>query len=107
MSPQPNKQADFDLGRRRKGKLKYALAAGFAVLLGLAGATTGYGQAAIQSTPTTKLLAIGTINPGVEREKVLAMLPEEVRDTTNLYLQDRSMVLAAERQGGGVHLERH
>ena len=69
--------------------MKYALAAGLAVMLGLAGVTTGYGQAAMQSTPTTKILAIGTINPGVEPEKVFAMLPEEVRDTANLYLDGK------------------
>ena len=86
--------------------MKYALAAGLAVMLGLAGVTTGYGQTAMQSTPTTKILAIGTINPGVEPEKVFAILPEEVRDTANLYL-DGKIDQAAERQGGGVHLERH
>ena len=89
--------------------MKYARVAGLAVMLGIAGLTTGYGQTAMQSTPTTKILAIGAINPGVEPEKFFAMLPEEVRDTANLYLdgKTRSMVLAAERQGGGVHLERH
>ena len=48
--------------------MKYALAAGLAVMLGLTGVTIGYGQTAIQSTPTRKILAIGTINPGVEPE---------------------------------------
>ena len=43
----------------------------------------------MQSTPTTKILAIGTINPGVERDKVFAILPEEVRDTANLYLDGK------------------
>src|ERR1700745_2104040 len=69
--------------------MKSAPAAGLAVMLGLAGVTTGYGQTAIQSTPTTKILAIGTINPGVEPEKVFAMLPEEVRETANLYLDGK------------------
>jgi hypothetical protein len=31
------------------------------------------------STPTTKILAIGTINPGVDPAKVFAILPNEVR----------------------------
>jgi hypothetical protein len=65
---------------------EHALVAGLAVMLGVASVTTGYGQPAMQSTPTTKILAIGTINPGVERAKVWAILPEEVRDTATLYL---------------------
>src|SRR5262245_5875343 len=38
------------------------------------------------STPTTRILAIGTINPGVDQGKVIEILPNEVRDTVNLYL---------------------
>jgi hypothetical protein len=38
------------------------------------------------STPTTRILAIGTINPGVDQAKVLEILPNEVRETVNLYL---------------------
>jgi len=40
-------------------------------------------------TPTTKILAIGTINPGVDQAKVLEILPNEVRDTVNLYLDGK------------------
>src|SRR5262245_30729254 len=43
----------------------------------------------MQSTRTAKILAIGTINPGVERDKVFAILQEEVRDTGNLYLDGK------------------
>jgi len=82
--------------------LKYALAAGLAVILGLVSVTTGYGQTAMQSTPTTKILAIGTVNPGVEREKVLAMLPEEVRDTANLYLDGKIDQWYSQQNGKGV-----
>src|SRR6516165_2473859 len=82
--------------------MKYALAAGIAVMLGLAGVTTGDGQTAMQSTPTTKILAIGTINPGVEREKVFAMLPEEVRDTANLYLEGKIDQWYSQQNGRGV-----
>ena len=82
--------------------MKYALAAGIAVMLGLAAVTTGYGQTAIQSTPTTKILAIGTINPGVEPEKVFAMLPEEVRDTANLYLDGKIDQWYSQQDGKGV-----
>jgi len=38
------------------------------------------------STPTTKILAVGTINPDVDPAKVFAILPNEVRDTVDLYL---------------------
>jgi hypothetical protein len=41
------------------------------------------------STPTTKILAIGTINPGVDPAKVFATLPNEVRDTVDLYLNGK------------------
>jgi hypothetical protein len=38
------------------------------------------------SVPTTRILAIGTINPGVDQAKVFETLPNEVRETVNLYL---------------------
>src|SRR5215471_2143721 len=41
------------------------------------------------STPTTRILAIGTINPGVDQAKVLEILPNEVRETINLYLEGK------------------
>ena len=71
--------------------------------------TTGYAQTAMQSTPTTKILAVRTINPGVERDKVFAILPEEVRDTANLYLDGKIDQWYSQQngKGGGVHLERH
>jgi hypothetical protein len=82
--------------------MKWALAVGLAVMLGLAGVTTGYGQTAMQSTPTTKILAIGTINPGVEQEEVFAMLPDEVRDTANLYLDGKIDQWYSQQNGKGV-----
>jgi hypothetical protein len=41
------------------------------------------------STPTTRILAIGTINPEVDQAKVLEVLPTEVRETVNLYLDGK------------------
>jgi hypothetical protein len=82
--------------------MKFALAAGFATMLGLASATTGYGQTAMQQTPTTKILAIGTINPAVEREKVFEILPEEVRETANLYLDGKIDQWYSQQNGKGV-----
>ena len=56
----------------------------------------------MQSTRTTKILAIGTINPGVERDKVFAILPEEVRDTANLYLDGKIDQWYSQQNGKGV-----
>ena len=56
----------------------------------------------MQPTPTTKILAIGTINPGVKPEKVFAMLPEEVRDTANLYLDGKIDQWYSQQNGKGV-----
>jgi hypothetical protein len=39
-----------------------------------------------QPTPTTKILAIGTVPAGVDPAKVRAILPKEVRETVDLYL---------------------
>jgi hypothetical protein len=41
------------------------------------------------STPTTRILAIGTINPGVDQAQVFAILPNEVRETVDLYLDGK------------------
>jgi len=43
----------------------------------------------MKTTPTTKILAIGTINPGFEQSQVFAVLPEEVRETVDLYLDGK------------------
>lgn len=70
--------------------MKHALAASLALILCLVGFTAGYAkEPAMQSTPTTKILAIGTINPGVDPDKVFAILPNEVRDTVGLYLDGK------------------
>ncbi len=43
----------------------------------------------MKTTPTTKILAIGTINPGVEQAKVFEILPEEAKNTVDLYLDGK------------------
>jgi hypothetical protein len=40
-------------------------------------------------TPTTKILAIGTLNPGVDPAAAFAILPTEVRETAKLYLDGK------------------
>ena len=69
--------------------MKHALAAGLALIFGLTGSTSGHAQLPTTSTPTTRILAIGTINPGVDQAKVLAILPNEVRETVSLYLDGK------------------
>ena len=69
--------------------MKHALSAGLMLIFSLFGPNSGYAQPMTTSTPTTKILAIGTINPGVDPAKVFAMLPNEVRDTVDLYLNGK------------------
>ena len=38
---------------------------------------------------TTKILAIGTFNPGVDVSNVNAILPKEAQETANLYLDGK------------------
>lgn len=46
-------------------------------------------QPANSPTPTTRILAIGTVNPGVDPATVRSILPNEVRETVKLYLDGR------------------
>ncbi|SOE87889.1 Muconolactone delta-isomerase [Burkholderia sp. YR290] len=41
------------------------------------------------TTPTTKVLAIGTFPPGTDMQIVQHILPTEVRDTAQLYLEGK------------------
>ena len=58
-------------------------------MLGLTATGSGDVQNAMTSTPTTRILAIGTINPDANQTKVLEILPNEVRETVNLYLDGK------------------
>jgi hypothetical protein len=69
--------------------MKHILSAALAPMLGVAGSGAGQAQPAPTSTPTTKILAIGTIHSGVDQAKVLEILPNEVRETANLYLDGK------------------
>jgi hypothetical protein len=46
-------------------------------------------QPANPPAPTTRILAIGTINPGVDPAAVRSILPNEVRETVKLYLDGK------------------
>ena len=66
------------------------LAAGLvAVMIGLTGVNPVRAQSAPPPTPTTRILAIGTLNPGVDPAAARAILPTEVRETVKLYLDGK------------------
>ncbi|MBV8092596.1 MAG: hypothetical protein JO110_05075 [Acetobacteraceae bacterium] len=49
----------------------------------------GHAQAAKPPAPVTRILAIGTLNPGVDLAAVRAILPTEVKETVKLYLDGK------------------
>lgn len=67
-------------------KLNRAIAATLASL-SLSGPSLA--QPAQPQTPTTRILAIGTVNPGVDSAAVRSILPTEVRETVKLYLDGK------------------
>jgi hypothetical protein len=70
--------------------MKAALASALgAMLVGLTSAGHGHAQPAAHPTPTTRILAIGTVNTGVDPAAVRAILPAEVRETVKLYLDGK------------------
>jgi hypothetical protein len=69
--------------------MKQSLAAGLSLILSMIGPVASHAQSAPTSTSTTRILAIGTVNPGVDPAKVFAILPNEVRDTVSLYLDGK------------------
>src|ERR1700761_9374241 len=73
----------------RSDKMKATFAIGLALVIGLAGSGAGHAQSAVTPTPTTRILAIGTINPGADPAAARAILPNEVRETVKLYLDGK------------------
>ncbi|EJN15941.1 hypothetical protein PMI42_00518 [Bradyrhizobium sp. YR681] len=68
--------------------MKKALAA-ISLIPCLMSSETGHAQSTTSPTPTTRILAIGTLNPGVDLPAARAILPTEVRETVNLYLDGK------------------
>lgn len=64
----------------------YSLAALMICLMSIG---SGHTQSTREPTPTTRILAIGTVNPGVDPAAVRAILPKEVNETVNLYLEGK------------------
>jgi hypothetical protein len=70
--------------------MKITLASGVAALIiSLTSSGLGHAQSASPPTPTTRILAIGTLNPGVDPAAARAILPTEVRETVKLYLDGK------------------
>jgi hypothetical protein len=82
--------------------MKHTLSAGLMLIFSLFGPNSGYARPMTTSTPTTKILAIGTINPGVDPAKVFAILPNEVRDTVDLYLNGKIDQWYSQQERRGV-----
>jgi hypothetical protein len=82
--------------------MKHALSAGLMLIFSLFGPNSGYAQPMTTSTPTTKILAVGTINPGVDPAKVFAILPNEVRDAVDLYLNGKIDQWYSQQERRGV-----
>lgn len=59
-------------------------------------------QSAPPPTPTTRILAIGTINPGVDPAAALAILPTEVKETVKLYLDGKIDQWYSQQERRGV-----
>jgi hypothetical protein len=57
-----------------------------ALIVCLTGTGALHAQSANTPTPTTKILAIGTLTPGTDPAAARAILPMEVRETVKLYL---------------------
>lgn len=53
------------------------------------GAGVGHSQSSDPPTPTTKILAIGTLISGTDPAAARAILPTEVRETVKLYLDGK------------------
>lgn len=68
--------------------LPYRISAVVAALAFVA-ANPAAAQTAPPSTPTTRILAIGTLVPGVDPQQARRILPSEVRATVQLYLDGK------------------
>ena len=60
-----------------------------ALIICLMSSGLGHTQPATPPTPTTRILAIGTLNQGVDPTAARAILPTEVRETVRLYLDGK------------------
>src|SRR5215475_4161616 len=70
--------------------MKTVFAVVFALLSILAASSTAlHAESAPPPTPTTRILAIGTLTPGADPAALRAILPTEVQKTVDLYLDGK------------------
>src|SRR5579863_7268112 len=61
-----------------------------------------YPQSPAAPAPATDVLVMLTIKPGVEREKVMKVMPDEIRATVRLYLDGKIRQWYSRLDGKGV-----
>ena len=59
-------------------------------------------QPQIPGSPTTGVLALLTARPGVARERIMAIMPAEIRATVQLYLEGKIREWYARSDGRGA-----
>ncbi|MDR6393330.1 hypothetical protein J2803_005970 [Paraburkholderia phenoliruptrix] len=69
--------------------MKHFLNLATASVLAASSGTAMANTTAMPTTPTTKILAIGTFPPGTDMQLVQRILPSEVRETAQLYLEGK------------------
>jgi len=65
-------------------------------------AASAQAPSSITAGPTTRVLAIGRITSGSTREKIMSVMPQEVRDTVRLYLAGKLDQWFVRRDQNGV-----
>jgi hypothetical protein len=70
----------------KEGLMKAAVVSALVIL---ANAVAAHAQSASPPTPTTRILAVGTVVSGADPAKLRATLPAEVRETVKLYLDGK------------------
>ena len=73
----------------RPAKKRPVLSGLAALVAWLCFVTPSVAQPATPPVPTTRILAIGTVNPGVDPAAVRSILPTEIRETVKLYLDGK------------------
>lgn len=79
--------------------------AALALTLSLTGVTMtdpSLAQAQAPSSPTTGVLVILTVKAGIAREQVMAVMPDEIRQTVQLYLSGKVREWYSRSDGRGA-----
>ena len=84
----------------RNGVLALALI----LLVAVSGASPSRAQEQATSPPTTGVMVMVTVKAGVTREQVMAVMPAEIRQTVQLYLNGKIREWYSRGDGRGVVL---